>query len=553
MHKLKKYRILVTSFLLSLSFCFSAKAGDINGDEQSVLSAAQGQFEYNGETYRAKQEYVNALIGYLQQDDVNLSASDAQAAISQIYANVQTGVESGYLEKVGGTSSQGENSSSGDNGGSGGGNGGDAKGSAPDQPSQSEAAGALPQAEAAVPTSGSVENNQSTAVENTGQAAGGESEPESETTAPTIPEEEEVTKEDREILQKQAPREIQILEEISRKEEFTGGAGRLAGSLEPDSAIENRLFTFNYKMVLFYALSALLVVTAFLGIIIFSKQLYRYHQNSKKQRKMVRTIAEINLLAATFILLFIAGLGLGVFRDTLFQKSLDDTGYYEKVYDNFILENESAFDFLDIPEEIFKSTVSYEQISMAARQQMENDLHQGSYQVNVSVFSNRIKSRVRDYIRDQEFPMTQSSRKGLDLICQYLEKEYAARFHWKYASLWGGWHEDYMAAVRWLLPMSLLLLIAGHLIIISTHHFKHRGIRQCGFSIGAGSAIYVIFNLATRFFTEGKGVQRETYVDEFLFQFLRQGIRISLLIGLVGICFALGYLALAKATKEGVK
>jgi len=91
--------------LLAGSHTLAAYAGSINGNEQQVIGVAQGRFEKDGTVYQVKQEYIDSLVSYLSQDDVDLTAEDCQAAIAEIYANVSTGVESGYLSPVGKTES----------------------------------------------------------------------------------------------------------------------------------------------------------------------------------------------------------------------------------------------------------------------------------------------------------------------------------------------------------------------------------------------------------------------------------------------------------------
>lgn len=72
----------------------------INANEQRVIAAASGTFEYQGKIYRAKDAYIGQLRSKLDQEDVDLSSADASAAIEQIMANVGTGVAQGYLEEV---------------------------------------------------------------------------------------------------------------------------------------------------------------------------------------------------------------------------------------------------------------------------------------------------------------------------------------------------------------------------------------------------------------------------------------------------------------------
>lgn len=76
-------------------------AGEMNGAESGIYGAASGTFEYNGKLYRAYDEYLSQLAGYLCRDDVNLDESQASAAISKMYANVGAGVAQGYLYQVG--------------------------------------------------------------------------------------------------------------------------------------------------------------------------------------------------------------------------------------------------------------------------------------------------------------------------------------------------------------------------------------------------------------------------------------------------------------------
>lgn len=76
-------------------------AGDINGEEARVIAAASGVFYYNNEAYAAYPSYISQLSGYLAQDGVDLTAAQADTAISQIYSSIGQGVSEGYLYKIG--------------------------------------------------------------------------------------------------------------------------------------------------------------------------------------------------------------------------------------------------------------------------------------------------------------------------------------------------------------------------------------------------------------------------------------------------------------------
>lgn len=87
----------ITGILSALFIGATVSAGNINGNEQSILAIVQGGFEYEGEYYVAAPGYVEKARSYLAQDDVDLNSKQASEAISEIYANVETAVKEGYI------------------------------------------------------------------------------------------------------------------------------------------------------------------------------------------------------------------------------------------------------------------------------------------------------------------------------------------------------------------------------------------------------------------------------------------------------------------------
>ena len=77
-----------------------AFAGGINSNEARVIAAASGTFTYNGKEYKAGSAYLNSLTSYLSGDAIDLTAEQADEAISMMYASVGNGVEQGYLYEV---------------------------------------------------------------------------------------------------------------------------------------------------------------------------------------------------------------------------------------------------------------------------------------------------------------------------------------------------------------------------------------------------------------------------------------------------------------------
>ena len=97
-----KYIMMVVVMCMALTTSkMVAFAGNINGNEARVISAASGTFTYEGKQYKAGSSYLNSLVSYLSGDDVDLTAEQADEAISMMYANVAQGVAEGYIYEIG--------------------------------------------------------------------------------------------------------------------------------------------------------------------------------------------------------------------------------------------------------------------------------------------------------------------------------------------------------------------------------------------------------------------------------------------------------------------
>lgn len=94
---MKKVMIIISFLLLLIANYIVVYAGDLNQYESEVVNVAKGTFEVDGVTYQVKQTYINELIRYFMEDNVDITAKQRDEAISIMHANVNQGVDEGYL------------------------------------------------------------------------------------------------------------------------------------------------------------------------------------------------------------------------------------------------------------------------------------------------------------------------------------------------------------------------------------------------------------------------------------------------------------------------
>lgn len=97
MKYIKTLIIMTALFLISGMTVF---AGDINTDELRVIEVASSPQTYNGKQYVSSESSIRRLTAYMNQDDVNLSASQADKAITKFMENISLGIQEGYMLPV---------------------------------------------------------------------------------------------------------------------------------------------------------------------------------------------------------------------------------------------------------------------------------------------------------------------------------------------------------------------------------------------------------------------------------------------------------------------
>ena len=97
---MKKVMMIIVSFLLFTANYIVAYAGGLNQYESEIVDAAKDKFEWDGVSYQVEQSYINELIEYLMQDNIDITAEQRDKAISIMFSNVEQGVEAGYLMPV---------------------------------------------------------------------------------------------------------------------------------------------------------------------------------------------------------------------------------------------------------------------------------------------------------------------------------------------------------------------------------------------------------------------------------------------------------------------
>lgn len=454
---------------MSISMSQAAYAGSINENEQSIISVINGQFEKDGIIYEVNPEYISSAANYLGRDDVDLTSEEAQAAISEIYSNVQTGIESGYLTEAGRSDSEQA------------------------APPASEENGTSPvekPAEAETPL------NENSGAENETASEGGQS---SE-------------------VQTNAPKShvISILELAEKAPPQTydylyADTDRVMRDVKIPWGILNTIAGISGCVIFL-----ILIVSLCMKLLVSHRH--------RKLRRTLKYVLSFFMAVPACVFCLCGGIWFGAFHKNAILNRLSDTGYYPAVYNELKKDTSISFALLNIPDSVMDEAITYEKVVLAARQQVENDLQGGTYRADTSLLVKPLKSDIEEYLKANSVELTDEAEAGINILMERLNEKYTALLKWPFAPWWLQLKGAYGETALLTFPLSLLLMAAAQILLIYIHHYKHRGLVLGMRSLLAGSgAGFILFTVGFLILKERWQEISPSYMNSF-FEIYRSGI-----------------------------
>lgn len=503
------------AILFSLLFSRLCSAGGVNDSEQGVVAAAGGTFEWEGNTYRAKQGYIDSLVAYLSGDDVDLDAADCQAAIQKMYENIGRGVAEGYLVRTDSQNESGAVASGSEAGGAEPGKQADGAGSG------SEAGGTKPEYQ---PAGTEFENNSA------------ETEPEP-TSLPAGT-----------VCQTQTPYAVynplsfqtESLIDRTAWQPYSWIIGKtwLFGNGISDSRLTAERWSVPYVGIerIIYTVCILLASL----ILKAGFELWR-----KKRRVKFFGITKKAVFAASAfgwaVIMGTLALYLSVMHRDAAVNLVERTAFYEDTARTVEADRKEIAGLLGLPGLFPEDGTLYSKAMIQARQQTIAALNQTESTPDYGVLLDGFEAAVRGRTGD----------KAASLLTVCLEKRYEKLLVWDGASWWIEESAHFNRFVRRVFIPATFLLLASNGFLILSHTHRYRGVRSCAYSLACPAFLFLLIS-AVLWLLAITGVLwgNRTGADEFTRLGLQNLALIGMGVGAIAACISKGVLEAARYLKK---
>lgn len=530
----KKIRNLIGIFGLAvigiLTVGTKAYAGTINGEESRVIGVASGTFYYNNEAYRAKPEYISQLSGKLASDGVDLTASQANEAIRQIYASVSEGVSGGYLYKVN-TESSSEDEDNTDKG--------------EDTTTEESTSG---------------ETNTEDTGDNTEE---NREETKADTPKETVKLDAKGVDEKRTELEKT----VNAVEQVSAEHSI----GKITYSNEEHSFVYEKgdgskevvLQSDNIKKVMdSYAhhagiiLFIMLALEVAVGVVLFLGKCFPWQKKSRnrstakyyvnhRRRRRLRSIAGVIYCVCISIMIsaavFMSGIYVTLINKDFICDNMTSSGYYRYVYEDFRVttqldlvaySKESIDRMLDV--------IGYDGFLNISKKQLEKELAGENYDNDVSELQKKLEASAKGFSKEEK---TEAVNVILGNLQAYTS-DMIGRTVYEF-------HSGFNGLLIKIIPVYVVTLLIALAVVTAMDRYRYRGVRYISTAIIWGSLlagaemVFVFINkMYSRFMLEPESLSL------FFTEYFKNSIAIVIAIGCVGIMLGLSLGLLAKVMRR---
>lgn len=503
--------IIVCAMIILFVPTVKVYAGDINGEEQRVISAASGTFYYDNEPYRAKDNYIAELRSYLSSDDVDLTADQADAAISEMYSRIEQGVVEGYLYKV--------------------------------ESDTTEAS-----TEEITDIEDATEDD--TEEDSTEEASDN-----------TTESEEESTQENTSVeIVIDLPSEDKAIGKITYDEDkkimtYYGQTQKDAIIIPSvDSSVESG----QYKNIVTYVLLGISVIICGMTLLLFAAKCFPWqkkkrsrshnkyyvdHNHRKSIRSIVGTSFVVLLGVHIAISLLLASGYVSLFRNQFVIDHLASSGYYRYLHKEMVEHlSDSIQQYAKEDQKIILDIVSYDQFLHTANVVVQDNLEgQNTVDVESALHDKLVETLATSSLSDEEQAETVTI--VADYMKQYTEDVIGSSIYGIRKLV-----NDILRVNLWIMLFNMIWMT---IIVIVMDRYKHRGVRYVGQACVGGSVMVIlligsllVWQPFTRIYMEPECL----YL--FITDYMQRSCIIGVAIGIIGILVGIGLWSLVKVIRQ---
>lgn len=262
------------------------------------------------------------------------------------------------------------------------------------------------------------------------------------------------------------------------------------------------------------------------------------HKKTKMKTLTSCTFAFL-LTLVFFILTVCIGLGIGVFNSKCVINKLNESDYYNHLYEELYKKADEIVLHAGLPETVLKDVITLEKVYAGSSNYAGYTLEGKEPKISTDRIEKKLRDNIGHYLSKQGISRTEQIESGIDEVTDRIQKEYLSAVKLKFINYYTDYQTQFRNLMKIMIPLLILLIGILCFLLLKIHRHKHRGLRYINYALISSSLLVTLAAAGLRI---NKGYEKlnivPNYYRDFLELFFKWDIEVFLYIGGLGLVFS---------------
>lgn len=261
------------------------------------------------------------------------------------------------------------------------------------------------------------------------------------------------------------------------------------------------------------------------------------------------------ILTLIFVVLFIcAGVGFGVLNGRSISRNINESNYYNKVYEELYAKATQEMEEVGFPQSVLKEVITLERVYISSKNYLEAILNSEDAVINTERLMEELRQNLDQYLKAKGVARTKELNSEVDKLIYIIEEDYKATINLPLLSSIMEYRTNFLSTMRYVIPILILLAGAFSFFLLRMYHYIHRGLRFIAYAvISASNLILAMAGYLMITETYENVMAEPEYYQSFLRMYLRWDITVFLYVGGLGLILALVLISFISYLKNRMK
>ena len=257
--------------------------------------------------------------------------------------------------------------------------------------------------------------------------------------------------------------------------------------------------------------------------------------SSKVLRKVVSVIVSFFLFLAMTVLFFITGIYFGLFNDSNFLNKMNESNYYNEIYEEVTENVTEILDKADIPKSVGKKVFTLKRVYIDEKNYVEQRINGNKYTIDTEKLKSSLEKCVYQYLETENITLTQEITAGVDNVIELSIREYERTISFTLADYYQQYKGEFTKYVPIVLGMSCGFMIGLSVLLLIIHKRKYRGVRYIAYSTLGAVLMNVLPAAYLLLSKKYEGIQAQPeYYRNFLVSHIQSDLNVFIYVSIMG-------------------